>query len=147
VKGIGNINCRRNAGSILHTDSEKKNSATIADTVKLNRRDIRKPARFRRLAVNDMDYESVQPVGGASKRVRRPRTEAEKLRCREINRGPSSCPYCTRPPFQHRPGFRRHIVLTHHMYCSWSGAIQPFADEAKEIMSHLQSYKVAHTVS
>jgi hypothetical protein len=146
VKGIGNINCRRNAGS-LHTDGEKENSATVADTVKLNRRDIQKPARFRRLAVSDMDYESVQPVGGASKRVRRPRTEAEKLRRREINRGPFSCPYCTRPPFQHRSGFRRHIILTHHMHCSWSGAIRPFADEAKGIMSQLQFYKVAHTVS
>jgi hypothetical protein len=146
VKGIGNINCRRDAGS-LHTDGEKENSATIADPVKLNRRDIRKPARFRRLAVNDMDYESVQPVGGASKRVRRPRTKAEKLRRREVNSGPFSRPYCTRPPFQHRSGFRRHTVLTHHMHWSWSGAIRPFADVAKGIMSHLQSYKVVHTVS
>jgi hypothetical protein len=135
VKGIGNINCRRNAGS-LHADGEKENSATIANTVKLNRRDIRKPARFRRLAVSDMDYGSVQPVGGASKRVRRPRTEAEKLRRREINHGPFSCPYCTRPPFQHRSGFRRHIILTHRMHCSWSGAIRPFADEVEETRVH-----------
>jgi hypothetical protein len=139
VKGIGNINCRRNAGS-LHTDSENKNSATIVNTVKLNHRDTGKPTRFRRVAVNNMDYESVQPVGGASKRVHRPRTEAEKQRRREINRGPFSCPYSTRPPFQHRSGFGRHVILTHHMHCSWSRVIRPFVDEVNGIMSHLHFY-------
>jgi hypothetical protein len=103
-------------------------SASIANVVKTNRRTVQKLLRFRSVKIMEPAKECHQV-----KRVRMPRTEEAKQRRREMNRGPFPCPYCDRPPFPHRSGFRRHVIIVHHMNCSWNGIVRPFESEEHKV--------------
>ena len=66
----------------------------------------------------------------ASQREPRPRApDGSRLHRRQRERGPWFCMECDRPPMGDITTFRRHMVLQHNQYYSWSGHTRPFADE------------------
>lgn len=50
---------------------------------------------------------------------------------RNRERGPWFCGDCPRSPMGDITTFRRHVVRQHGKYCSWSGHVRPFVDEAE----------------
>ena len=120
---------RREAYTSVNREASVSQGTSIANGVKVNQRTARKPIRFRKLKVMESSAETSNQVN----RIRKPRTEEAKRRQREANRGPFSCSHCVRPPFQHRSGFRRHVILTHHLNYSWTGVVTPFDNDAHKI--------------
>ena len=120
---------RREAYTSVNREASVSQCTSIANGVKVNQRTAGKPIRFRKLKV----MESITETSNQVNRIRKPRTEEAKRRRREANRGPFSCSHCVRPPFQHRSGLRRHVILTHHLNCSWTGVVTPFDNDAHKI--------------
>lgn len=94
----------------------------------------RLPARLRGIKTtsgNDshttMENSLATPAAGRKPRV--PRTDEQKRQRRERERGPWTCPLCSRPPYVSIAGLRGHVVLVHQQYCTWRGNVKPFDDD------------------
>jgi hypothetical protein len=57
--------------------------------------------------------------------------DGARLYRRQRERGPWFCADCNRPQMNDITTFRRHMVMQHNKYCSWSGHIRPFVDGAE----------------
>ena len=92
--------------------------------IKRERREIRRPVRFRMIKQAGEMEEADQPP----KRRRYGRTPAQKQRRKERNRGPFLCTICAHE-LQHISGLRQHVILTHRRDCSWTGQVAEFASQ------------------
>lgn len=129
------ITGHRKDASVI-SEGDNGHSTSAMNVVKANRRTVHKPLRIRHIRFMEPVEEHQQ-----AKRRRMPRTEDAKQRRREINRGPFPCPYCDKPPFQHRSGFRRHVIMVHHMNCSWNGIVRPFETEEHKVRVQAVIYR------
>ena len=59
--------------------------------------------------------------------------EGYNRRRRRREQGPWYCSVCDRSPMGDITTFRRHMVLQHDQYCSWSGHVRPFVDDAEAV--------------
>jgi hypothetical protein len=96
----------------------------------------RPPARCRQLyhdrsvGIQSGVATNVNVAVEASQHGQRPRAaDGSPLQRRHRERGPWQCPLCDQPPVGDITTFRRHMVLQHNQYCSWSGHTRPFADD------------------
>jgi hypothetical protein len=90
----------------------------LATGVKRSRRGVQRPVRFRTVHAMEPELATTATTSDKRKLVRRPRTDAQKMRRRELNQGPFSYAYCDRKFFRCLSECRRHIVLNHGMNCS-----------------------------
>jgi hypothetical protein len=95
-----------------------------------------KPVRFRTLQPCELVDSEVEVVMDA-KRKHRPRTEEQKLRRANLERGPWHCSLCNHKTFTSLTGFRGHVILAHNQNCSWTGRISEFKsdDEKQKVIS------------
>jgi hypothetical protein len=59
-----------------------------------------------------------------------------RLQRRQRERGPWTCPQCAQPAMDNISTFRRHMVHQHNLYCSWSGHVPAFTDDAEADRVH-----------
>jgi uncharacterized C2H2 Zn-finger protein len=110
----------------------------LATIVKHKRREIQRPVRLQ--TVHAMEPE-LATTSDKRKRIRRPRTDAPKMRRRELNQGPFSCPYCDRKLFRCRSGYYRHVVFYHGMN-TVRGLELLFRSKAKNRKRELQRHSI-----
>jgi hypothetical protein len=111
------------AAAAEETRSAGQPSSSIG--IKRERREIRRPVRFRRMKKAEGMEEADQPP----KRRRYSRTAAQKQRRKERNQGPFLCTMCAHE-LKHISGLRQHVILTHRRDCSWTGQVADFASQA-----------------
>jgi hypothetical protein len=104
------------------------------------------PARFRRVynssyAISDREREVTtsilnQSIGMDSAADRmsgnlNTRQGDSRVHRRHREKGPWFCADCNHSPMRDITTFRRHVVRKHEKYCSWSGHVRPFIDQAE----------------
>jgi transposase InsO family protein len=103
------------------------------------KREHKLPIRFRRTKLDcnlmGMDIDKV----GKRKR----RSDEQKKRRREFERGPWPCSYCDCAPYTSIAGYRDHMILVHKKSCSWTGVVGDFADDetAANVADHIRSQR------
>jgi hypothetical protein len=103
------------------------------------KREHKLPIRFRRTKLDcnlmEMDIDKV----GKRKR----RSDEQKKRRREFERGPWPCSYCDCAPYTSSAGYRDHMILVHKKSCSWTGVVGDFADDetAANVGDHIRSQR------
>ena len=74
---------------------------------------------------------------------RKRRSDEQKKRRQEFEKGPWPCSYCECTPYTSIAGFRDYMILVHKKNCSWTGVVCDFTDKETEerIGDHIRSQR------
>lgn len=105
------------------------------------KRKLQLPIRFRKV-ITSKEFNMAQAEKDTIRSGKRThRSEEQKKRRREFEKGPWSCSYCGCTPYTSIAGFRDHMILVHRKNCSWTGVVTDFNDEATAVCvgEHIRS--------
>jgi hypothetical protein len=158
----------RSAASVAKRGATRERSTTMATYELRPAKNLRPPGRFRRITaccdanvanrIDNSELTVMASVPNAAitlsnakirRRRRGPRTQEQKDRRREKERGPWQCPLWERKAFASVSGLRRHAALVHCQYCIWSGVMGPLCDgeHEKRAMDMIHRGRRHHGVS